>query len=59
LHSALDIKHSNDWNSEVLAPLLQDNPQAAMAIAEGALMRLNAGARCFAQYEHHLIGDFQ
>lgn len=54
LHSALDIKHSETWNKEVLAPILQETPQAAPYIAEGALMRLNAGARCFERYMREL-----
>lgn len=53
LHSTLDLKHSEEWNREVLAPLLEENPDAAVAIAEGALMRLNAGARCFERYLEH------
>ena len=50
LHSSLDIKHSADWNREVLRPLIDRDPRVAPAIAEGALMRLNAGARCFERY---------
>jgi hypothetical protein len=53
LHSALDIKHSEEWNREVLAPILEQTPEAAGPIAEGALMRLNAGARCFERYIRH------
>ncbi len=53
LHSALDIKHSEDWNRDVLMPLLDEDPRCAQAIAEGALMRLNAGARCFEKYRRH------
>jgi hypothetical protein len=50
LHAGLDIKHSQSWNREVIAPLIGENPAAAHAIAEGALMRLEAGARCFRRY---------
>ena len=50
LHASLDIKHSEAWNREVLRPLVADNPELAAPIAEGALLRLNAGARCFARY---------
>jgi hypothetical protein len=53
LHSSLDIKHSAEWNREVLAPLVKENPEVAVPIAEGALMRLNAGARCFERYMRH------
>jgi pyrroloquinoline quinone (PQQ) biosynthesis protein C len=54
LHATLDRKHSAAWNAEVLAPLVQDDPGCAPAIAEGALLRLAAGARCFERYRHEL-----
>lgn len=50
LHAAIDIKHSQDWNSQVIFPLIKDNPSLIPCIAQGALMRLNAGARCFGRY---------
>jgi len=50
LHAGLDIKHSLAWNREVIGPLVAEDPTVAPAIAEGALMRLEAGARCFARY---------
>jgi hypothetical protein len=50
LHATLDVKHSQAWNSEVLWPLVAENPLRARAIAEGAVMRLWCGARCFARY---------
>jgi heme oxygenase-like protein len=50
LHAVLDIKHSMAWNSEAIKPLVSDLPEAATAIAEGALMRLECGARCFDRY---------
>lgn len=50
LHATLDVKHSEAWNREVLTTLVQDQPELAQPIAEGALMRLQAGARCFARY---------
>lgn len=53
LHSSVDIRHSLDWNREVIGPLVKGNPQVAKCIAEGALMRLNAGARCFDRYREH------
>jgi hypothetical protein len=56
LHSTLDIKHSASWNQEVIEPLLAANPDLALPIAEGALMRLNAGARCFKRYREELFG---
>lgn len=50
LHAVLDVKHSLAWNQEVIGPLVEQDPQRAAWIAEGALMRLNAGARCFSCY---------
>jgi hypothetical protein len=50
LHSTLDVRHSLEWNREIIAPLIADRPELASAIAEGALMRLDAGARCFERY---------
>ncbi len=53
LHATLDVKHSEAWNREVLRPVVAASPDAAVSIAEGALMRLSAGARCFARYRAH------
>lgn len=50
LHASIDIQHSEAWNREVIRPLVAAEPRVARAIAEGALMRLAAGARCFARY---------
>ncbi len=54
LHAVLDVKHSEDWNREVLRPLIETHPEAARFVAEGALMRLRCGADCFAAYRSHL-----
>jgi hypothetical protein len=54
MHATLDIKHSAAWNHEVLRPLVAADARAARAIAEGALMRLRAGERCFAAYRDRL-----
>ena len=54
LHSTLDVKHSREWNREVIGPLVEADPSCAAAIAEGALMRLAAGARCFDHYRAEL-----
>lgn len=54
LHATLDVKHSETWNAEVLQPLVAADPDCARYIAEGALMRLTAGARCFEAYRDHL-----
>ena len=50
LHSILDVKHSLAWNAEAIAPLVEAQPEVAPAIAEGALMRLECGRRCFERY---------
>lgn len=57
LHAVLDIKHSEDWNREALIPLVSEDPARATAIAEGALMRLQCGERCFARYRQALWED--
>jgi hypothetical protein len=57
LHAVLDVKHSEDWNREALIPLVEQDPARATAIAEGALMRLVCGERCFARYRQALWDD--
>ena len=54
LHAILDVKHSEAWNAEAAWPLVSLNPDIAPALAEGALMRLEAGAACFARYRREL-----
>ena len=54
LHAVLDVKHSRDWNEKVLKPLVAEEPRRAAAIAEGALIRLDAGGRCFERYRQKL-----
>lgn len=54
LHAVLDVRHSEAWNHEALAPLVAENPECARFIAEGALMRLSRGAACFDVYRAHL-----
>jgi hypothetical protein len=56
LHAHLDIKHSEDWNREALRPLVAEDPRRATAIAEGALIRLRCGARCFERYRTRFWG---
>jgi pyrroloquinoline quinone (PQQ) biosynthesis protein C len=53
LHAVLDIKHSEEWNKEAIRPAVEDQaegPARARAMAEGALMRLKCGERCFDRY---------
>ena len=56
LHAALDVKHAEDWIANALRPLIEENPSRAQFIAEGALMRLTCGARCFEAYRRHFWG---
>jgi heme oxygenase-like protein len=54
LHAVLDVKHSAAWNAEAIAPAVEEDPRRARAIAEGALIRLSCGARCFERYRREL-----
>lgn len=54
LHAVLDVKHSEDWNREALRPLVEADRRRATAIAEGALIRLKCGERCFQRYREVL-----
>jgi hypothetical protein len=54
LHAVLDVKHSEAWNREAIGPLVAEDPRRAAAIAEGALIRLTCGARCFERYRAQL-----
>lgn len=56
LHAVLDVKHSEAWNREVFVSIVNETPEAARYIAEGALMRLQCGADCFDAYRRHLWG---
>jgi hypothetical protein len=57
LHATLDLQHAAAWNREVLHRLVAADPRCAHPLAEGALLRLQAGARCFAAYRDHLWGS--
>ena len=57
LHAILDVKHSIAWNAEAIRPLVEAKPGIAHAIAEGALLRLTCGARCFDRYRQELWGE--
>ncbi|MCW3798491.1 iron-containing redox enzyme family protein [Sphingomonas sp. BN140010] len=53
LHAVLDVKHSEEWNKEAIVPLVSDEREGtrrAIAMAEGALIRLRCGERCFERY---------
>ncbi len=57
LHATLDVEHSRTWNEEVLRPLAAERPECIPSLAEGAVMRLMAGARCFEAYRAHLWAE--
>ena len=54
LHAVLDVKHSEAWNREAIGPLVAEDARRARAIAEGALIRLRCGERCFERYRAEL-----
>ncbi len=56
LHATLDVEHSRTWNEEVLTPLAESHPECIRSLAEGAVMRLMAGAACYEAYREHLWG---
>ncbi len=53
LHATVDILHNQQWQTGVLRPLIRQDPSLVTHLAEGALMRLEAGARCFTSYSTH------
>lgn len=55
LHAVLDVHHSQAWNAEVIAPLVEADSACGRFIAEGALMRLLCGQRCFDCYADKLM----
>jgi len=59
LHSVIDVKHSETWNAEALRPLVAADPDCARHIAEGAIIRLTWGERCFDAYRAHLWAEAQ
>jgi hypothetical protein len=59
LHAHLDVEHSRAWNAEALVPLIEETPDCARHIAEGAVMRLVCGEQCFEAYRAHLWAHAQ
>lgn len=60
VHAVLDVKHSQAWNREVIWPLVAEDRRRARAIAEGAVIRLWHGARCFERYRSEFgLGAWQ
>jgi hypothetical protein len=56
LHAALDVSHARAWIREIIRPLADADPECARLIAEGALMRMLCGQRCFERYSTELRG---
>lgn len=54
VHAVLDVKHSIEWNKNAIRPAVEEDPRTATAMAEGALIRLKCGARCFDAYRAQL-----
>lgn len=54
LHSVIDRAHWRRWVAEVIEPLVAERPELARWIAEGALCRLEAGARLYRRYRAEL-----
>jgi hypothetical protein len=56
-HATVDLTHSERWNAHVLRPLVASDPDCARFIAEGALIRLRCGLRCFERYTKYFLGE--
>jgi hypothetical protein len=56
LHAVIDLRHSQAWNNEVVSSLASEDPSRIPAIAEGALLRLWCGLRCFERYRREFRG---
>jgi hypothetical protein len=54
LHAALDVSHARAWIREIIQPLVAADPGCARFIAEGAMMRMACGQRCFERYAAQL-----
>lgn len=54
VHAVLDVKHSIEWNRNAIRPAVEGDPARATAMAEGALIRLRCGERCFSAYRAYL-----
>jgi hypothetical protein len=52
--SQLGILRSHAWSQDVILPLMARDSRVGVALAEGALMRLAADARCIAYYSREL-----
>lgn len=54
LHAVLDVKHSREWNKEIIEPIFKTKPFTRRYIAVGAVLRLAAGEACFQAYSAKL-----
>ncbi len=50
LHAMLDKSHARQWIQEIIRPLVAQDAACSRFLAEGALMRLVSGQRCFERY---------
>ncbi len=57
VHAVVDVAHAQTWRDEILIPLVQAQPEVAVYLAEGALMRLRAGARTFDRYRQEFAAS--
>ena len=57
LHAVLDVEHARRWNAEVLRPIVAQDPRTAHLLAQGAIMRLEAGQCCFERYRATLMAS--
>jgi Iron-containing redox enzyme len=57
LHTVVDVEHWKGWLAEVIVPLMAEAPELAVPLAEGALLRLNAGLRVIQRYREELNLD--
>jgi len=54
LHTVVDVEHWKAWLAEVIIPLVSTTPELMLPLAEGALLRLNAGVRVIDRYRAEL-----
>jgi pyrroloquinoline quinone (PQQ) biosynthesis protein C len=57
MHTVVDVEHWKAWLAEVIIPLVSETPDLMLPLAEGALLRLNAGARVIDRYRSELRLD--
>jgi len=50
----IDAERSAAWSRDVLGPLVAGNIELVPQLAEGALLRLEIGSRCFVRYREEL-----